>query len=60
MAIHSSLLAWEIPWTQEPGGLPSIGRKESDGAEHAHRLSDSIVPILCSQYVASPARLVRA
>ena len=25
MAIHSSLLAWEIPWTEEPGGLQSIG-----------------------------------
>ena len=22
MAIHSSSLAWRIPWTQEPGGLP--------------------------------------
>ena len=22
---HSSLLAWRIPWTQEPGGLPSLG-----------------------------------
>ena len=21
MAIHSSILAWEIPWTEEPGGL---------------------------------------
>ena len=25
MAIHSSILAWEIPWTDEPGGLPPIG-----------------------------------
>ena len=25
MAIHSSILAWEIPWTEEPGGLQSIG-----------------------------------
>ena len=23
MAIHSSILAWEIPWTEEPGGLHS-------------------------------------
>ena len=23
MAIHSSILAWEIPWTEEPGGLQS-------------------------------------
>jgi len=24
MATHSSILAWEIPWTEEPGGLPSL------------------------------------
>ena len=31
MATHSSLLAWEIPCTQEPGRLQSIGsQKESD------------------------------
>ena len=25
MAPHSRTLAWEIPWTEEPGGLPSMG-----------------------------------
>ena len=25
MATHSSILAWEIPWTKEPGGLQSMG-----------------------------------
>ena len=25
LAIHSSILAWRIPWTEEPGGLESIG-----------------------------------
>ena len=25
MAIHSSILAWTIPWTEEPGGLQSMG-----------------------------------
>ena len=25
MATHSSILAWGIPWTQEPGGLQSMG-----------------------------------
>ena len=25
MATHSSVLAWQIPWTEEPGGLPSLG-----------------------------------
>ena len=25
MAIHSSILAWKIPWPEEPGGLQSMG-----------------------------------
>ena len=29
MATHSSILAWEIPWTEEPGGLQSIGSRRS-------------------------------
>ena len=33
MATHSSILAWRIPWTEEPGGLQSQGLKESDMAE---------------------------
>ena len=28
MATYSSILAWEIPWAEEPGGLQSRGRKE--------------------------------
>ena len=27
MATHSSILAWEIPWMEEPGGLQSMGLK---------------------------------
>ena len=27
---HSSILAWRIPWTEEPGGLPSMRSQESD------------------------------
>ena len=30
MATHSSILAWEIPWAEEPGGLQSMGLQESD------------------------------
>ena len=26
MATHSSILAWEIPWTEGPGGLPTVHR----------------------------------
>ena len=27
MATHSSILAWRIPWREEPGGLPSMGSR---------------------------------
>ena len=33
MATQSSVLAWRIPWTEEPGGLQSWGCKESDMTE---------------------------
>ena len=33
MATHSSILAWRILWTEEPGGLPFIGLQESDTTE---------------------------
>ena len=36
MAIHSSTIAWKIPWTEEPGRLWSKGCKELDMTEHAH------------------------
>ena len=28
MATHSSILAWRIPWTEEPGGLQSMGSQK--------------------------------
>ena len=31
MAAHSSILAWEIPWTEEPGGLQSMGSQKQTG-----------------------------
>ena len=33
MATHSSILAWSIPWAEEPGGLQSVGLQESDTTE---------------------------
>ena len=33
MATHSSILAWKIPWTEEPGGRQSIGSQESGTTE---------------------------
>ena len=41
MATHSSILAWRIPWTEEPDGLQSMGSKELDTTEatkHTHML----------------------
>ena len=29
MATHSSILAWKIPWTEEPGGLQSMGSQKN-------------------------------
>ena len=31
IAAHSSILAWEIPWTEEPGGLQSMGSQSQTG-----------------------------
>ena len=36
MAIHFSILAWEIPWTEEPGSLQSMESQELDMIEQAH------------------------
>ena len=36
MATHSSIIAWRIPWTEEPGGLQSTGCKELDTTERLH------------------------
>ena len=30
IATHSNILAWKIPWTEEPGGLQFMGSQESD------------------------------
>jgi len=30
MATHFNIFAWRIPWTQEPGGLQSMGSQDSD------------------------------
>ena len=43
-ATHSSILAWRIPWREEPGGLQSTGHKELDtteATEHTRLLCDS-------------------
>ena len=49
MVIHPGILAWRIPWTEEPGKLLSIGRKESDMTEvtiHTHTYTQLIYNVL--------------
>ena len=55
MAPHSSTFAWKIPWTEESGGLQSMGSLESDTTERLHfRFSLSCIgegngnPLQCS------------
>ena len=46
-ATHSSILAWRIPWTEEPGELQSIGCKESDiigATEHTQHICKGGLP----------------
>ena len=46
MATLCSILAWRTPWTEEPGGLQSMGLQESDMTEqlnhHRHHLRQSL------------------
>ena len=50
MAIHSRILAWSIPWTEEPGGLQSGGGEgvtqsdRTEGTLHAHRTDCGLDP----------------
>ena len=65
-ATHSSILAWRIPWTEEPGGLQSMGRQELDLTEqltHTEGILDlrggkrTSAPWLCEEVV-WPARVL--
>jgi len=39
MATHSSILAWRIPWTEEPGGLQSMGSQKSQASDTIEQLA---------------------
>ena len=39
MATHSSILAWKIPWTEEPGGIQSMGLQKSQPTERLNTCS---------------------
>ena len=45
MATQSSILAWRVPWREEPGGLQSMVRKESDSTEQLSLHSDFRIKI---------------
>ena len=53
MATHSSILAWKIPWMEEPGELQSMGLKESDTTEQLHFLFFLFL-FITSKYILNP------
>ena len=62
MATHSSILAWRIPWTEEPGGLRSVGlqrvghdwRDLARMHKHTHTYTHSAIPLVLMFLLASP------
>ena len=61
MATHSSILAWRIPWTEEPGGLQSIGLQRVRHNEHSctHLSSDNTEHGLTRNYILNPQCMQR-
>ena len=66
MATHSNILAWEIPWTEEPGGLQSVGSQRVDmtqrvnNSNECHRVSFVAERILsCSEHTHSMLLLIQ-
>ena len=44
MATHSNILAWRIPWTEEPGGLQSVGSQTVRHDMHTHTHTHTHTP----------------
>ena len=60
MATHSSILAWEIPWTEEPGGLQSMGSQRVGHnlmTKQQKQLAPVFLPIIPSLPEISPSLL---
>ena len=53
MATHPGVLAWRIPWTEDLGGLQSMGPKELDMTEQPKLYTTFILEILPLQYYSS-------
>ena len=50
MATYSSILAWDIPWTEEPSRLQSKGPHKVDMTEHSGRDRSMNLPVLIFPY----------
>ena len=48
MANHSSILAWKIPWTEEPGGLQSMGSQRAGHDRAAEHTQINTVFVRCN------------
>ena len=61
MATQSSMLAWEIPWTEESGGLQSMGSQRGGHdlvTKQQHHLVKNSLEIMCSSPLDLPQILV--
>ena len=56
MATHSSLLAWRIPWTEEPGGLQSAGLRRVGHSWALSACTPSYPQALCPQIQPTTSR----
>ena len=56
MATHSSILAWKIPWTEEPGGLQSIGSQRIGPIERSEPASTQILTTSTFQKIPTETR----
>ena len=54
MATHFSILAWKIPWMEEPGRIQSIGHKEWDTTEQLNTHTHTHTHTMSSERNASP------
>ena len=50
LATHSSILAWRIPWTEEPVGYSLCGPKESDTTEQLKHIHTDVYHIFIVMY----------
>ena len=41
MATHSSIPTWRVPWTEEPGGLQSMGSESDTTSIHPHHIKNA-------------------